>query len=65
MMNLLCGPNTVLTACVAVGAIAANIWLWRDPRFQKAYYDQFPTILGAMVGCVIGVVLDRIIGPVC
>jgi hypothetical protein len=67
MMNLLClfGPNTVLAACVAVGAIAANIWLWNDPRFQKVGANKFPTLLGGLVGGVIGIILDRIIGPVC
>jgi hypothetical protein len=65
MMNLLCGPNTVLAACVLVGIIAANIWFWKDPRFQRAGQNQFPTFLGGMVGGVIGLILDRIIGPVC
>jgi hypothetical protein len=47
MMNLLCGPNTVLAACVLVGIIAANIWFWKDPRFQKAGQNLFSNFLEA------------------
>jgi hypothetical protein len=49
-MNLLCSPNGVPAACVLVGVVIANIWFWRDPRFQAFPYYKIPKPLGGNFG---------------
>jgi hypothetical protein len=76
MMNLLCAPNAIPAAGVAVGAVVGIIWSTIDPRFNDNPQD--PTLsqvkyqlgklivaLGAGVGGVIGFAIDHFIRHMC